>query len=295
MSLAVSFPGRAFVAILLLAIVPASAGAFTIKGRVVNGTTQDRNVTTDVIIVDPAGGMAGEQTVRAENGVFEAAGLSDDTSVFLVRIDHQGVMYNEMVRTSEGDPAEIVVMIYESTEAWEGVRVAMPHMVARRHGDHMEMEQLYEVNNVSNPPRTVIGEGPFHFPIPEDKQEIEGVYVTALGMPIERPDGGQFGTVCFIDSKQNAHNDMHIRLVEQIKRMIELSLRIVLAKEEIDRRDRLLDDLSRIYPICSYCKKVREETGRWVSVEKYVSDISGAMPSHGVCPQCYERELKRFS
>jgi c-di-GMP phosphodiesterase len=119
--------------------------------------------------------------------------------------------------------------------------------------------------------------------------------ISYLGLPIERPDGGQFGTVCFLDNKQNAHNDMHIRLVKQIKRMIELSLRIVLAKEEIDRRDRLLDDLSKIYPICSYCKKVREETGKWVSVEKYVLDISGAMPSHGVCPQCYERETNQFT
>ena len=129
----------------------------------------------------------------------------------------------------------------------------------------------------------------------ENPAAVELHMVSYLGMPIERPDGGQFGTVCFIDSKQNAHNDMHIRLVEQIKRMIELSLRIVLAKAEIDRRDRLLDDLSKIYPICSYCKKVREETGQWVSVEKYVRDVSGAMPSHGVCPQCYERELNQFS
>jgi hypothetical protein len=185
-STAARFPGRALIALLLLALVPASAGAFTIKGRVVNGTTQDRNLSADVIIVDPAGGMAGEQTVRAENGTFEASGLNDATTVFLVRVEYQGVMYNEMVRTSEGDPAEIVIMIYESTEAWEGVRVVMPHVVARRHGDHVEMEQLYEINNVSNPPRTIVGEGPFHFPIPEDNQAIEGVYVTALGMPIER-------------------------------------------------------------------------------------------------------------
>jgi len=119
--------------------------------------------------------------------------------------------------------------------------------------------------------------------------------ISYLDLPIERPDGGQFGTVCFLDNKQNAHNDMHIRLVKQIKRMIELSLRIVLDKEEIDRRDRLLDDLSKIYPICSYCKKVREETGKWISVEKYVRDISGAMPSHGVCPQCYKREMDQFT
>jgi len=76
--------------------------------------------------------------------------------------------------------------------------------------------------------------------------------------------------------------------------MIELSLRIVLAKEEIESRDRLIDDLSKIYPICSYCKKVREETGEWVPVEKYVSDISGAEASHGICPQCYEREMKQL-
>lgn len=118
--------------------------------------------------------------------------------------------------------------------------------------------------------------------------------ISYVGMPIERPDGGQFGTVCFLDNKENAHNDLHIRLVHQIKRMIELSLRIVFDKEEIDRRDRLLDGLSKIYPICSYCKKVREDTGKWVLVEKYVKDVSGADPSHGICPQCYEREFKHL-
>ena len=82
--------------------------------------------------------------------------------------------------------------------------------------------------------------------------------------------------MCFLDNKENAHNDMHIKLLNQIKRMIELSLRIIFDKEEIDYRDRLLDGLSRIYPICSYCKKVREETtGAWVAVEKYVKDVSG--------------------
>ncbi len=119
--------------------------------------------------------------------------------------------------------------------------------------------------------------------------------ISYLGMPIERPNGELFGTVCFLDNKQNTHNDMHIRLVKQVKRMIELSLRIVLAKEEIDRRDSLLGNLSRIYPICSYCMKVREETGEWVSVEKYVHDISGTVPSHGICPQCFEKEMSKLT
>ena len=105
-------------------------------------------------------------------------------------------------------------------------------------------------------------------------------------MPIDRPDGGQFGTVCFPDNKQNAHNDMHIRLITQIKRMIELSLRIVLDKKEIDLRDRLMNNLIKIYPICSYCKRVREESGKWIAVEKYVHDISGSTASHSICSVC---------
>jgi len=128
----------------------------------------------------------------------------------------------------------------------------------------------------------------------ENSAAVEMQMISYVGMPIELPDGGQFGTVCFLDNKENAHNDLHIRMVHQIKRMIELTLRLIFEKERIDRRDRLLEGLSKIYPICGYCKKVREENGKWVSVEKYVMDISGAKPSHGVCPECYEREIKRL-
>jgi hypothetical protein len=116
--------------------------------------------------------------------------------------------------------------------------------------------------------------------------------ISYIGMPIERPDGGQFGTVCFLDNKENAHNNLHIRLVHQVKRMIEMSLQLIFDKEEIDRRDRFLNGLSKIYPICSYCKKVREQSGEWIPVEKYLEDVSGHLPTHGVCPQCYEREIK---
>jgi hypothetical protein len=118
--------------------------------------------------------------------------------------------------------------------------------------------------------------------------------ISYVGVPIERPDGGQFGTVCFLDIKENVHNDLHISLIHNIKRMIELSLRVIFDKEEIDRRDRLLHGLSKIYPICSYCKKIREETGDWVSIEKYVKDVSGADASHGVCPECYKRVAKQL-
>jgi|WetSurMetagenome_2_1015567.scaffolds.fasta_scaffold03543_3 GAF domain-containing protein len=118
--------------------------------------------------------------------------------------------------------------------------------------------------------------------------------IAYLGMPILRPDGEVFGTICFLDNKANPHTQAIQRLVEQFKRMIELSLHAIYATEEMKRRDDLLHGLSKIFPICAYCKKVCNSTAEWISVESYINDISGLRASHGVCPECYQKELQRI-
>jgi PAS domain S-box-containing protein len=44
--------------------------------------------------------------------------------------------------------------------------------------------------------------------------------------------------------------------------------------------------LRGIVPICSNCKKIRDDKGFWSQVEKYVSDHTEAEFSHGICPDC---------
>ena len=48
--------------------------------------------------------------------------------------------------------------------------------------------------------------------------------------------------------------------------------------------------LRGIVPICSRCKKIRDDQGYWSQVEVYVQDHTEAEFSHGVCPEC-ERKL----
>ena len=50
--------------------------------------------------------------------------------------------------------------------------------------------------------------------------------------------------------------------------------------------------LRGIVPICSYCKKIRDDEGYWNQVEQYVSKHTEAKFSHGICPACFEREMK---
>ncbi|WP_222424124.1 hypothetical protein [Desulfamplus magnetovallimortis] len=44
--------------------------------------------------------------------------------------------------------------------------------------------------------------------------------------------------------------------------------------------------LSGLLPICSSCKKIRDDKGYWNQLESYIKDHSEADFSHGICPEC---------
>jgi CheY-like chemotaxis protein len=50
--------------------------------------------------------------------------------------------------------------------------------------------------------------------------------------------------------------------------------------------------LSGFLPICSYCKKIRDDKNYWEQVESYITKHSEAKFSHGICPQCFETRVK---
>jgi PAS domain S-box-containing protein len=40
-------------------------------------------------------------------------------------------------------------------------------------------------------------------------------------------------------------------------------------------------------PICSYCRKIRDDENYWQNVESYITARTGTRFSHGICPSCY--------
>jgi PAS domain S-box-containing protein len=54
-----------------------------------------------------------------------------------------------------------------------------------------------------------------------------------------------------------------------------------------------VDTLRGIIPICSYCKKVRDDQGFWDQVEQYFAKRSGAEFSHGICPECMDKNFPK--
>jgi DNA-binding response OmpR family regulator len=87
---------------------------------------------------------------------------------------------------------------------------------------------------------------------------------------------------------------------EELKVRVEVGVQMLeLQRVLTDRVKELEDALSQVkqlqglLPICSYCKKVRDDQNYWQKVDTYLSDRIDVQFSHGVCPDCLERMTSR--
>ncbi len=79
-------------------------------------------------------------------------------------------------------------------------------------------------------------------------------------------------------------------------------------KKAEDEREKVIIDLQKaldevktlsgLVPICSHCKKIRDDSGYWEQVEYYISKRSNVDFSHGICPDCmkkyYPKQYKKL-
>jgi CheY-like chemotaxis protein len=56
-----------------------------------------------------------------------------------------------------------------------------------------------------------------------------------------------------------------------------------------------IETLSGLLPICSHCKKIRDDKGCWNQLERYIQKHSKALFSHGICPDCAEKLYPDFN
>jgi hypothetical protein len=56
-----------------------------------------------------------------------------------------------------------------------------------------------------------------------------------------------------------------------------------------------VETLSGLLPLCAWCKKVRNDSGYWEQIDKYITSHSNAALTHGVCPDCKKTFLANAS
>jgi DNA-binding response OmpR family regulator len=78
------------------------------------------------------------------------------------------------------------------------------------------------------------------------------------------------------------------------RQVVELQQRLAVRVRELEAALAQVRLLRRLLPICSYCKRVRNDHNYWEQVEQYFGDHSEVRFSHGICPSCLEREMRAF-
>jgi len=61
-----------------------------------------------------------------------------------------------------------------------------------------------------------------------------------------------------------------------------------------EQREKELEQLRGLLPICSYCKKIKDELGNWKVLEEYICTHSQTDFTHGVCPNCKKKVMESF-
>ena len=85
------------------------------------------------------------------------------------------------------------------------------------------------------------------------------------------------------------------------KRTLEALARTAIAHLELKRVSaHLAESLAELttvrglLPICSRCKKIRDDKGYWQQVESYISSLASVRFTHGICPVCKEAMMAEF-
>jgi response regulator RpfG family c-di-GMP phosphodiesterase len=86
---------------------------------------------------------------------------------------------------------------------------------------------------------------------------------------------------------------------QELRARVQVGIRVLELQGALAQRVRELEEaLSRVkqlqglLPICSYCKKIRNDRNYWQQVEGYITEHSEAQFSHGICPDCYAQYVR---
>jgi PAS domain S-box-containing protein len=101
-----------------------------------------------------------------------------------------------------------------------------------------------------------------------------GIQFLVTCSPFLNPDGEEIGSV------HVARDISKRKRAEQERENLIAQLQEALSTVKI---------LSGLLPICSSCKKIRDNQGSWRQVEEYIGEHSDAEFTHGICPECMRR------
>jgi DNA repair exonuclease SbcCD ATPase subunit len=85
---------------------------------------------------------------------------------------------------------------------------------------------------------------------------------------------------------KDTHLSMYYELSETNNELANAQRMLAKKNAELESAMQDIELLSKMIPICSSCKKIRDDDGFWQNVDSYISERSKIIFSHSICPDC---------
>ena len=174
----------------------------------------------------------------------------------IITIDEQGVIVS-------ANPAAGEMFGYDVAEmTGERINTLMPSPYHEEHDGYLE-------NYQRSGNKKIIGIG----------REVEGL----------RKDGERFPIHLSVSEIKLDGRFLFTGIIRDISEMKAMQRE---QEDLIERLQSALDQVKTLHgliPICSNCKRIRDEVGQWTMLEKYLEEHSEAEFSHGLCNECHQQ------
>jgi DNA-binding response OmpR family regulator len=109
-----------------------------------------------------------------------------------------------------------------------------------------------------------------------------------------RRRGGDYTYFILLSTQTTSGDNLEQATAAGVDDFLTKPARLAELKARLHVADRILhyatqvQQLESFIPICSHCKRVRDDKNYWNQIENYINTRTGSTFSHGVCPDCYE-------
>ncbi len=132
----------------------------------------------------------------------------------------------------------------------------------------------------------------------DEKLLLSRVQYILINQRIRQNPTSDMGIEIFFAGKRHFINSDRIQILDLLFSTYESAVQ---QKRDLERVNKELKDaldtiktLHGLLPICSHCKKIRDEKGEWQYLEIYISQHSEAKFTHGICPECKKKLYSEF-
>lgn len=184
----------------------------------------------------------------------------------------------QQIATEFGNQFELALLlrntarIYQQQQAWEQAltylhrSLAVAEAVKHKEGMYASHELLAAIYETQGEPAKAL----FHFK--QFHQIKEELYNEQADQKLK--------TLQVIHETESAKQEAKLYRIKNV---------------ELQRALDQVKQLSGLLPICSSCKKIRDDGGYWQDVAVYIRDHSEAEFTHGICPDCKARLYPKYA